>query len=283
VVRSLPIPRTILLHEREAAGGILKIPFVPAIDLNHSEVILQSVFRAEPAVGVIASALVMGLGAWIVHSLVRQRKSPWAVAAAFGFAAAILVNQAVVAGILAVLAVKLGEKSAPAAIRQGGRLLFGLGMSVVIILAASALAFGADRLTERTFLRLFFAMPSPFYRLLFFQFPLMLLITLAGCVYIFLKSLPENADHRLFFVAVAFVSPLLIMGFFRAPYVAYRYNYYLNPLFVILFSWSILQVTEVVAHRLAGAGSARGRGWIQAVFVFLILLFACEEFDPQQS
>lgn len=151
----------------------------------------------------------------------------------------------------------------------------------VVFLGGVAIVEGADVLTERRFVRLFVSLPSPYYRLLFEQFPLMFSTVLAGSAWIYLRSFREGESQERLFLVFAFLGPLFLMGFFLAPFTGYRYNYYLNPIFAILFAYIVSVGVRHLVETRGWTGSVRAGAAAALTAGALIVL--CEQFDPGQT
>lgn len=283
VLKHLPFRQSLVLIDKEYRGGLLQMPLLPPIDLNHSQVILFEVLRSRPLLGAAAALSIVGAGFLLLIRLVRLRRSRWVLSTAAGFTVALLWNQLVVASLFGVCMVKLGERSTRGAGELVKRLFLVAAVAVAAVAGTAVLTEGPGLLRDRFFWRLFFSMPHPFYRLLFLQFPLMFATTAAGGAYIILRSLPPGRDQRGFFLVAAFLSSLLLMGFFHSPYVSNRYDYYLNPLFVILFAWITFGWTQNLLRRWLGPQRSALRIWAQGILIAVVLGWGCEGFDPLQT
>ncbi|MCA9727130.1 MAG: hypothetical protein R3E12_04060 [Candidatus Eisenbacteria bacterium] len=267
------------------AGGHsagISLPFLPEITLNHAAWIALDAARTSWAAGgavlVGIAAAVLGLVSFL-RGRMRDESGAWVIwIAAAAFVGCLAVNQLVLAGLCGLLLLKLlGPQALP--LRRSIPPLVLAGVAVVsALLLAQAIAHGAEGVTDRKFLRLFFAIPVPFYRLLITQHPITVLVILGGAAILFPRSLRRGADQQYFVVLGFFVGSLLLMGLFRSPYVIHRYTYYLNPALIALFAVSAVVLADIIASRWPQPHHRSAVAWVLAIG----LLGACEQFDPLQ-
>jgi hypothetical protein len=195
------------------------------------------------------------------------------------FFVALAGNQLITAALLGLALLKLlGPRALPLR-RSILSLALTATAAVSGLFLAQAIAQGPEHIADRQFLRLFFAMPVPFYRLLFFQQPITVLVVLLGAFLLFPRSLRPGADQRAFGLLGFFWAALLLMGLFRSPYVIHRYTYYLNPALITLFAVCTLQLARALAQQWP-----KPRHCSVLTFAIAIgLVTASEQFDPLQS
>ena len=278
---------------REHRGGSFELPALPPLDLNFSEVLLQSVMSQSVAVGVGALVLLAAVSTAVIFALWRAGVGWIGLLGSVAFAGAVAVNQALVAVILATIVI-LWTSHSQNDVRRRGLLFAGwLAAGIVLILVAVKVGIPQQDMLERRFLRLFVTMPTPYYRLLFQQFPLMFAAIVVGSALALYHSFAKDSDQGLRFAVLGLFGPLLLMGFFVAPYTGFRYNYYLHPWLCVLFAvyatmaatWvSKRWIQRAPAARESVAGMLTGPGRAAAVvLIALSLVFLCETFDPRQT
>ncbi len=139
------------------------------------------------------------------------------------------------------------------------------------------LAEGAGGIAERGFLRLFFAIPVPFYRLFFVHHPILVGVCALGASYYFFRVLSRRDDGRFFLASLVF-GLLLIIGLFRSPYVIDRYTFFLNGMSVVLFAVVVADAARWVGSRFTEAVGPR-LTWV----VLLSGLLLSGQFDPLEA
>lgn len=267
--------------DRPYAGGTYSLPMLPLLNLNHSELLAQRLSSANPL-------LTAGLLAILIAGCLLFMRVVWRAGArgipllGFGLlCVALLANQLVVAGLIAVAVIKLQARDTNEALAWLRRCGVWMGVAFAVWMAGSIVVEGAHLLSARRFVRLFVSLPTPYYRLLFEQYPLMFATATAGFGWIYFQSFRANDDQSRLFVALAFFGPLLLMGFFYAPFTGYRYNIYLNPVFVILYAYILVSAVRAIVGR---AGVLGRRPTLASIVLgALALVVGCEQFDPPQT
>jgi hypothetical protein len=259
-------------------GGTCNIAGI-VIDLNHARLLLLETFERKPIAAILAALGIVGIGGWSIR---RTLKDGNVASAAFAglVVVALLANQLVIAAVLALVSIKLGERTVSGGIRRG--LEFGLlaGASIVLVLGAFAWAHGLAETGDRMVLRSFAALPVPWYKRLFQTYPLMFVVTFAGIAVYFLRSLRPGADHGRLFVAAAFAAPLIGQGIVYSPYFGFRYNFYLSPLMILIF----LVSTVPIVRLLTDAITPRSRRLLVATTMMgVVLVLFGEAFRPLEA
>ena len=238
----------------------IMLPLIGPVDLNDARWILLEAYRTTPLAGVIPLVVFTGAATWWAVLALRNRAGPLLVAACAGWAIALLFNQLVPAVVMILVGIKASCRDARCAIMRGGLMLAATAVWTTALLACAAWAWGWTPLLRREFLRVFFALPVPWYRLLAGQFSWMMLVVACGSAAILLRSLPPGRSQAQFFTAAAFWGPLLLMGVLAAPYRLHRYNYFLNGVFVVLFAGTVVRAAGWVAGRLRALPNGRRPG-----------------------
>jgi hypothetical protein len=273
-----------LVQDIGTEAARITLPLLPEITLNHARWILFDLWTASP---LAASTGILGLAAaamGMVGFLRRTRSSarPRFERIALGGMAlllflALVFNQLVLAGLFALaLLTLLGPDALPV---RRSLLSLGLIVSAAVagLLLGQAIAHGPAGLADRSFLRLFFSIPVPFYRLMLEQHPISVLILLLGSGLLFPPFL-RGDDPRVITLFGFLLASLLLMGLFRSPYVIHRYTYYLNPAFVTLLVICAREI-GLAAARLPDPAYRR----VVALGIGIGLVVATEQFDPAQS
>ena len=270
----------------------ISLPLLPEMTLNHARWIVYDLWRVSPLaasvaiVGIAAAAL--GIVSFLrlpspssrtgVPSRAGLEKFLLRVVGLLLFLA-LAFHEIIFAGFFALcLLALLGPAALPLR-----RSLFSLALIATAVVSAfligQAIAHGPGGVVDRRFLRLFFAIPVPFYRLVIDQHPVSVLIILGGSALIFPRFLRGEGDPRVITLLGFVVASLLAMGLFRSPYVIHRYTYYLNPALVAL--------TAICARELGLAVAARWpRVWQRgavAIALAIALVVVSDQFDPAQS
>ena len=266
----------------------IMLPIIGPIDLNDARWILLEASRTAPLAALLPLAAFAIAAAWWGVRAVRGRHEPLVLAACAGWAIALLFNQLLIAFVMILLVIKGSCRDARCAFARGGLLLAATAAWIFVLFAVAVWAWGFHPLLHREFLRAFFALPVPWYRLPATQFPWMTLAVLGGSAVIFLRSLPPGRRQDRFFAAAAFFGPLLFMGVFAAPYRLHRYTFYLNGVFVVLFAGAATGAAAWAGRRIRNVHAARGDApaWAAAaatLAVGLLLLVPAGQFDPLQG
>ena len=270
-----------LVFETGQGGGSLQIPFLPALDFNYSSILVLDYFHGHPlagagsVLGLVAATFfaIRGLRAAVGGEQTpegSQARVGDAVTTLFwiGFVAMLWLNQFVLAAVFAGAVWLRSRRS-----RAWLPLALALGISLASLFLGRTLAEGPGSLTSRQFLRLFVALPVPFYRLLLVHVPAMFATTLLAGALAFRRARAGRDDGR-FLLASVVLCLLLAMGLFQSPYVIHRYTFYLHPLLVVLYA-----VTWVDAARWMWRRGIR----IAAVALLVLGLSLCEQFAPLEA
>ncbi|MEZ4649686.1 MAG: glycosyltransferase family 39 protein [Candidatus Eisenbacteria bacterium] len=257
-----------------AAGSesaTLSLGFLPPITLNHSRFLLGEWLASDPVagaaalVGLLLAAGVLGWGVKRTLSFGRPEvrseaesgglsrfllSAPFRIAVigvlALLFLAALAANQLILAAALGLLLWgRLGRPGFGVALVVSG------AFAVFGFFAGQFLAEGMGGLADRGFLRLFFAIPVPFYRLFFLHHPVLVGASAIGAAVYFRRVLSQRDDGRFFLAALVF-GLLLVIGLFQSPYVIDRYTFFLNGLSVVLFAVVVADLARALADRLGG-------------------------------
>lgn len=259
--------------------------FAGKIDLNHARVILFDIFHANGPVGIAAALVIVAVSVWLFSRLMRDTRSVTALLAAVVSCMALVANELVVACLAALFVLKLGGWTGREAVKRALMLMAAGAAVTIVIIGASALAMGPSAITERMYLRLFFAIPVPWYRLLILQFPFMSVVVLvAGIVFLY-RSLPSESKQDRFFLGGCLVLPMFVMGLVPAPFYLNRYNFYLNPVFTLLFVLGLVGMAATIGRAVASnRDPAQGRLSSIIVAVIVVLgLVLCRQADPAQA
>jgi len=278
----------------------ISLPLLPEMTLNHARWIVYDLWSVSPLaasvaiVGIAVAAL--GIVSFLrvpgFASRARLDQFLLRVLALLTFLALAFHQLIFVAFFGLCLLLLLGPAALPLR-----RSLFSLALIVTAVVSAfligQAIAHGPGGVVDRRFLRLFFALPVPFYRLFLEQHPISVLILLGGSLLFFPRFLrgsaaamresggrPEPAGDPRVITLLGFVlASLLAMGLFRSPYVIHRYTYYLNPALVALIAICAWELGLAVAARWPVASQRRAVGIALAIGLVVV----SDQFDPAQS
>lgn len=266
-----------LVVEAGEGGGTLRLPFLPELDLNYSRFLLGD-FLATSPFALVAALILLGAAAFVTVRAIRAlvggpgRHAPTE-------AALLAILAALFLGFLSVNQFVLAAACALVLWLRSGTPRLGLSLALAGVLAAlgfllgQLLAAGPEGLSDRTFLRLFFALPVPFYRLLFVHEPAMVATALVALGLGARQALRQGDDGRFFLASVIFVL-LLGMGLFRSPYVIHRYTFYLLPLLVVLYAVAWVDGSRSLARH--------GRRGMEGAVLGLGLAL-CGQFAPLEA
>jgi len=292
------------------------LPLIPSsVTLNHASWIVRDFWNESTVIAAVISVLLIAIAVLFLVRRLHDRQSPLAWLCSLAFVVLLLLNQLVLATLAGFFLLSAARHSDPAPTTQRsfccglGRLIFDMGAALVLVtgvlLLGKLLLAGTEGLLERKFLRLFFSLPVPFYRLLVFQFPGMAAVVFLGGAVTFVRGLRPDADAMRSYVFLTFISLLVLMGMFSSPYVLNRYNFYLNGLFVALFAVLLTDgirlvvgqlsrrpqrsgEDSIVRHPIEARETARPfylqRGnLVSAAVLVIAILLLCEQFDPGQT
>ncbi|MCA9758378.1 MAG: glycosyltransferase family 39 protein [Candidatus Eisenbacteria bacterium] len=275
----------------------VSLGFLPPITLNHSRFLLGDWLSSDPAAGAAALAglvLAAALLGWGVRRSWGSNRRVVGREGESGLLSGLLLSRpadAFVIGVLALLFLAgLATNQLVLAATFGlllwgrlGRARFGWILVVSGVIAVvgfflgQLVAEGVGGLTDRGFLRLFFAIPVPFYRLFFLHHPVLVAVSALGAAVYFGRALTRRDDGRFFLAALVF-GLLLVIGLFESPYVIDRYTFFLNGLSVVLFAVVVADLARWVGDRNGGAG---GRRW--SLVVLLVGLVLSGQCDPLEA
>jgi len=125
----------------------------------------------------------------------------------------------------------------------------------------------------------------------------MFVIVVIGTLLILFNSLRHRADQGEFFLAASFFGPLLLMGFVQSASLgAFRYNFFLNPVFVMIFSLTLVRIARGAGALALRTRSPDGlkiytahqpmspsRKFAIMGFIAAGLFFCCEQMDLRQA
>lgn len=264
----------------------ISLPFLPEITLNYARWILFDLWQESP---LAASVGLLGLVAASLGVLEFLRKTISPSRPRFDrfalrglgllFLLVLAFNQLVLAAFIGLaMLMLLGPDSLP--VRRSLVTLALIVTAVVsALLLAQAFAHGPGAVADRLFLRLFFAIPVPFYRLVLDQHPVSVVIILLGASLLFPRFLRGDDDPRPITLLGFCLSSLVLMGLFTSPYVLHRYTYYLNPALVALVVICAKEIALAAAARWPKPSHRR-----KVAFVIGIgLVVMSDQFDPAQS
>lgn len=249
------------------------------VDLNHARFLLLESLRANVIVGVLGVLGVLSAGAWNVVRLAHEHKT-LAAGSAVVFGLALLFNQYVIAAVAAVLTVKFAETTVSGGMRRGMDLGIAVVGALFFTLCAVGLSLGVDALTDRMVLRAFLAVPVPWYKKLFMAYPWMCAVVLAGIGVYYLRALRPGASQRILFVFAALAAPLIGQGVIYSPYFGHRYNFYLNPLMVLLFTMCVVPIVQFLT---AAVAPRPRRIAVATTMVGVVLVIFCSAFQPVEA
>lgn len=111
-------------------------------------------------------------------------------------------------------------------------------------------------------------------------FPLMTVVVVVGLVALYRKANRASAEANYRFAFIAFVLPLLANGVILNDYVEYRLNFYLNPLFALLFAFAVFEANALIRLKLANMASGRSIQRAAIVLQVAAVAMLCEQAYP---
>ena len=77
-------------------------------------------------------------------------------------------------------------------------------------------------------------------------FPLMLLVTVIGLIWLWKEYMTDRQNVGQMFLLFSVPAFIVFPSFFHYPWYAFRYTFHIHPLILIVFSFAILQLTTVL-------------------------------------
>ena len=113
-------------------------------------------------------------------------------------------------------------------------------------------------------------------------FPVMTLVVILGAAKLILSTQRKTEINAGELLLAGFLLPLFANGFLVSKFVEYRLNFYLNPLFILLFSYIIYRVAQSLREYLASKKMHSRTCIVFQVATLGAFLIACEQIGPRK-
>ncbi|MFQ5628394.1 MAG: ArnT family glycosyltransferase [bacterium] len=111
-------------------------------------------------------------------------------------------------------------------------------------------------------------------------FPAMTIVATIGLFILCRQSKYSPKKQKNIFIVSAFVLPLLTNGFVISHFIEYRVNFYLNPLYILMFAFAIFAYGEAFNKYLKKKITGNGRRFFALAIYACLVALACEQAYP---